>query len=212
MSVINPGNINRIPPSMAAAPGVSRCTARMPVAGKGGAQTVEIAAPGAPEQQDAHDRGGDEQGGRPQPADQRGHQDEGQELRCGEREQPDKAPLNQGHRSNSCVLLSPISLVGATVGIVYGPADATTCAGGSAQASGSARSRAYILMREPTSASADFLSAGFPLIPWFRRHGCRERARRVRHLHHHLSGAGSVHLPAPAERARPAHGPGTAAL
>ena len=44
------------------------------------------------------------------------------------------------------------------------------------------------------------------------RHGCRERARRVRYLHHHLSGAGGVHLPAPAQRARPAYRPGAAAL
>jgi hypothetical protein len=36
-----------------------------------------------------------------------------------------------------------ISLVGATVEIVYGPAGAT-CAGGSAQAPGSVRSRTYI--------------------------------------------------------------------
>jgi hypothetical protein len=49
-----------------------------------------------------------------------------------------------------------ISLVGATVGIVYGSGDATICAGCSARASGSVRSRAYILAWEPISASADF--------------------------------------------------------
>src|SRR5262245_56289529 len=77
--------------------------------------------------------------------------------------------------------------------------------------SGSVRSRTYILVREPISAYADFLSAGFPLIRGS-RHGGRERARRVRYLHHHLSGAGGVYLPSPAKRAGSAHGSRTAAL
>ena len=36
--------------------------------------------------------------------------------------------------------------------------------------------------------------------------------RRVRYLHHHLPGAGGVHFPAAAQRARPAHRPRAAAL
>src|SRR5665213_2942076 len=37
-------------------------------------------------------------------------------------------------------------------------------------------------------------------------------ARRVRHLHHHIPGAGGFHLSAPAQRARPAYRPGAAAV
>src|SRR6266446_489412 len=85
------------------------------------------------------------------------------------------------------------SLVGAMVRIVYGHIGATH-APGSAQASGTARSRTYISDAGTASAFADFLSA-LPLILRF-PHGGRERARRVRHLHHHLLGAGGVHLPA----------------
>src|SRR5215813_758154 len=84
------------------------------------------------------------------------------------------------------------------------------CTGLGQQASGSARSRTYITDAGTASASADFLSA-LPVIPRF-PHGGRERARRVRHLHHHLLGAGSVHLPAPAKRVGPAHGPRAAPL
>src|SRR5439155_22860873 len=101
------------------------------------------------------------------------------------------------------------SLVGAMVRIVYGRVGATH-APGSAQASGPARSRTYITNAGTASASADFLSA-LPMIPRF-PHGDRERARRVRHLHHHLLGAGSVHLPALTKRLWPAHGPRTTAL
>jgi len=59
-----------------------------------------------------------------------------------------------------------ISHVGATVGIVYGRTDATMGTGRSAPAlwfgaSGSVKSRAYIITREPAAASADFLSVGF---------------------------------------------------
>src|SRR5437588_5158285 len=57
------------------------------------------------------------------------------------------------------------SLVGAMVRIVYGRVGATH-APGSAQASGSARSRTYITDAGTASASADFLSA-LPLIPRF---------------------------------------------
>src|SRR5262245_63778726 len=73
-----------------------RCHARRfqmqgsnPVPGEGGAQAVEIGASEPSEQQHARDGGGDEKTCRPQPADQRRHQEEGDELRRGEHEQPD---------------------------------------------------------------------------------------------------------------------------
>src|SRR5260370_10087418 len=98
------------------------------------------------------------------------------------------------------------SLVGAMVRIVYGHIGATH-APGSAQASGTVRSRTYISDAGTASALADFLSA-LPLILRF-PHGGRERSRRVRHLHHHLLGAGGGYLPAPAELLVPAHRPRT---
>src|SRR5260370_20271128 len=95
------------------------------------------------------------------------------------------------------------SLVGAMVRIVYGHIGATH-APGSAQASGTARSRTYISDAGTASAFADFLSA-LPLILRF-PHGGRDRARRVRHLHHHLLGPGGVHLPSPPQPVLPTHG------
>src|SRR5215468_12051997 len=70
-SVIKPGNIRRIPLTIVATPGVSKCSSN-PVPSEGGAQAVEIGASEPSEQQHAHDGGG-EKGGRPQPADQRRH-------------------------------------------------------------------------------------------------------------------------------------------
>ena len=43
-------------------------------------------------------------------------------------------------------------------------------------------------------------------------YGSRKHARRVRYLHHHFLGARSVHLPAIAKRAWPAHRAGASAL
>src|SRR6516162_5655104 len=208
-SVIKPGNIRKIPPSIVAMPGVSKCSARIPSRAKAVRKRSRSARPNllsnsTPTMEVAMKR----------PA---------------AHNQPINAAIRKKAKSSAAGSTSSainvhltkdigpipafalgISLVGATVGIVYGPTGAT-CAGGSAQASGSVRSRTYILVREPISASADFLSAGFPLIPRF-RHGGRERARRVRYLHHHLFGAGSIHLPAPAKCAGSAHGSRTAAL
>src|SRR5262249_13802426 len=156
-----------------------RCHARRfqmqgsnPVPGEGGAQAVEIGASAPSEQQHARDgRGAAIRKKETNPA-------------AGSTSSPINAPFAKHIGLITAVVLA-ISLVGARVGIVYGPEGATG-AGGSAQASGSVGSRTYILVWEPISAYADFLSAGFPLIRGS-RHGGRERARRVRYLHHHLS-------------------------
>ena len=61
-------------------------------------------------------------------------------------------------------------------------------------------------MVEPAAPPSRPAKAGRRLDPTpICRHGSRKHARRVRHLHHHLPGARSVHFPAPAQRARPAH-------
>src|SRR5262245_17583706 len=88
-SVIKPGNIRRIPLTIVATPGVSKCSARTPSRVKAVRKAVEIGASEPSEQQHAHDGGGDEKGGRPQPADQRRHQQESEEFGRGEHEQPD---------------------------------------------------------------------------------------------------------------------------
>src|SRR5580704_2013717 len=46
----------------------------------------------------------------------------------------------------------------------------------------------------------------------FRHLRCRENVKRVRHLHHHLSGARSIHFPAASQRLGPTHRARTAAL
>src|SRR5262245_3096224 len=93
-----------------------------PVAGKGVTDADEVGASGFSQQQHAQDRGGDKKGSGPQPADHRGHQDECQELRRRQRGKPDKGPFNQRHRARFPASVLSVSHVGATVGIVYGPA------------------------------------------------------------------------------------------
>ena len=46
----------------------------------------------------------------------------------------------------------------------------------------------------------------------FRQLRCRENVKRVRHLHHHLSGARSIHFPAASQRLGPTHRARAAAL
>ena len=107
-------------------------------------------------------RRGEKKANRPKPADQRRDNDECRDLRHREQQKPNKAPFDQRHRRKSRA-----GDVGDTAGIVYGPVQAT-CAGCSAQATGSVRSRAYIIAREPSSGSADCSSAGCLLTPWSR--------------------------------------------
>src|SRR5262245_13819064 len=208
-SVIKPGNIRRIPPTIVATPGVSKCSARTPSRAKAVRKRSRSARPNllsnsTPAMEVAMKR---------PPAHNQPINAATRKKATNSAAGSTSSPINV-HLTKDIGLIPAfalgISLVGATVGIVYGP-EGATCAGGSAQASGSVRSRTYILVREPISAYADFLSAGFPLIGGS-RHGGRERARRVRYLHHHLSGVGGVHLPPPAKRVGSAHGSRTAAL
>src|SRR5262244_2088356 len=208
-SVIKPGNIRRIPPTIVATPGVSKCSARTPSRAKAVRKRSRSARPNllsnsTPTMEVVMKRAAAHN----QPINAATRK-KAKSSAAGSTSSPINVHLTKDIGPSPAFALG-ISLVGATVGIVYGPAGAT-CAGGSAQAPGSVRSRTYILVREPISAYADFLSAGFPLIRGS-RHGGRERARRVRYLHHHLSGAGGVHFPPPAKRAGSAHGSRTAAL
>ena len=147
---------------MAAKPGVSRCTARSPSLANASAEAVEIAAAGSSQQNDARQRGREEEYDRPQPADHQGDQDEGTELRRRQRHKADKSPFNQGHRCDSRA-----DLVGATIWIVYGPAGATTGAGRSLWIS-------PVACLDITAGTgvcfADLFLQGFPPIPRFRRH------------------------------------------
>ena len=60
----------------------------------------------------------------------------------------------------------------------------------------------------PGRHAANLTTGRWPIC----RYGYRKHARRVRHLHHHIPGAGGLHLPAPAQRARSAHRPRAAAV
>src|SRR5258708_18354637 len=168
-SVIKPGNIRRIPPSIVAMPGVSKCSARIPSRAKAVRKPPRSARPNllsnstptmevAMKRPAAHNQ--------PMNAAIR---KKAKSSAAGSTSSPINVHLTKDIGPIPAFALG-ISLVGATVGIVYGSAGAT-CAGGSAQASGSVRSRTYILVREPISASADFLSARFPPIPRFRHGG-----------------------------------------
>src|SRR6476619_3545547 len=172
-SVIKPGNVRRIPPSMVATPGVSKCTARRPCWAKAARKRARSA--------------------RPDFRSSRTHTADVAIKRAAVRNQPIRlATMTNASSSAAGSAISPInvhltndidpipasalciSLVGATVGIVYGPVDATICAGCSARASGSVRSRAYILAWEPISASADFPlpAPTYPSIPPRRPRAC----------------------------------------
>src|SRR4051794_6794779 len=80
-----------------------------------------------------------------------------------------------------------------------------------AQATGSVRSRAYIIAREPAPVRR-FDPAACPLIVVVGSHTLPRASGRVRYHHHHLSGPGGADFPPPAQRAGPADRPGTAAL
>src|SRR5262249_34450554 len=83
-SVIKPGNIRRIPLTIVATPGVSKCSARTPSRAKAVRKRSRSARPNflsnsTPRMEVAMKR----------PADQRRHQEESEELGRGEHEQPD---------------------------------------------------------------------------------------------------------------------------
>ena len=159
------------------------------------------------------DRGGENRGDRPEPADQAATRMKATSSAAGSSKSPIKAHFTKDIGRNSWSLRRS-ALLAPRFGIVYGPLDATTCAGRwPAPASGSvAVACLHINAGTGRLPSQICYSAACPLVLRFRRHGCQEHARRVRYLHHHLSGAGGVHLPAPAQRARPAHRPRAAAL
>src|SRR5262249_29455455 len=208
-SVIKPGNIRRIPLTIVATPGVSKCSARTPSRAKAVRKRSRSARPNllsnsTPTMEVAMKR----PAAHTQPINAATRK-KAKSSAAGSTSSPINVHLTKDIGPSPAFALG-ISLVGATVGIVYGSKGAT-CAGGSAQASGSVRSRTYILVREPISAYADFLSAGFPLIRGS-RYGGRERARRVRYLYHHLFCAGGGYFLPPSKRAGLAHGARTAAF
>ena len=116
-SVINPGKTRRIPPRMAAEAGRLQVHRPQTILGERGADAIEVAAPGPPQQNHARDRGGEEQNDRPQPADhQRRPGSQVPISAAGSITRPIKAHLTKDIGSDSC-----LDLVGATIWIVYGP-------------------------------------------------------------------------------------------